>query len=291
VVADWPVTDTVRIPDDAVSGYYLARVVLTSGDPAGKAGTVPFVVRPPPAQRSRVLVQVPVNTWEAYNAWGGKSLYDFNSTDFHRANHISFDRPYGASAQGPFEAEIQLVRFLEREGVDVSYQTDLDTHLDPSSLLAHRLVMTAGHDEYWTKEMRDAFDNGRDAGTNLAFMGSNVGYWQVRYEDGGRTIVGYKSTDDPVADPALKTVQFRQLVPARPECQLAGVMYMRLREHQTGPIDYTVTSAAAADTWLAGTGFNVGDVVKGVVNNEWGASAHVRSNPVRLRAGRIVRSP
>src|SRR5207248_6654727 len=84
-------------------------------------------------------------------------------------------RPYGQGAQGPLEEEIQLVHFLEREHVDVSYQTDLNTDLVPSSLLSHRLVTVAGHDEYWTKEIRDAFDKARDLGTNLAFMSSNIG--------------------------------------------------------------------------------------------------------------------
>jgi hypothetical protein len=264
LVAGWPVTDVVRIPTDATSGYYVARILLADGDAAGKGGTVPFVVGPPDSQRSSVLVQVPVNTWEAYNPWGGRSLYDP-----HRANRVSFDRPYGIGSQGPFYTEIQLVRFLEREGVDVSYQSDVATHFAPTSLLMHRLIIMAGHDEYWTKEMRDAFDGARDLGTNLAFMGSNAAYWQVRYEDGGRTIVGYKSLADPIADPAVKTIQFRDL--GRPECELGGVMHMFLRPHQSGPIDYTVTASAAQDPWFAGTGFKPGDVVKGVVNDEWDA--------------------
>jgi hypothetical protein len=269
IVANWSSTDSVRIPADAVSGYYVARVVLTSGQSAGRGATVPFVVRPPDSQRSTVLVQVPVNTWEAYNPWGGHSLYDFNSAKGRRANRVSFDRPYGFTAQGPLDWEIQLVRFLEREHVDVSYQTDVDTHFAPASLLAHRLVMTAGHDEYWTKEMRDAFERARDNGTNLAFMGSNAAYWQVRYEDGGRTIVGYKSFSDPIADPSLKTVMFREL--GRPECALMGVMHLYLRPHQSGPVDYTVSPGAAQDPWFANTSFKPGDVVKGVVNDEWDA--------------------
>src|SRR5436190_12177682 len=264
LVAGWPVTDSVQIPSDAVSGYYLARVVMTAGPWHGRAGAVPFVVRPPASERSAVLVQVPVNTWEAYNAWGGHSLYDFNSVNHQRANRVSFDRPYGQGAQGPLEEEIQLVHFLEREHVDVSYQTDLNTDLVPSSLLSHRLVTVAGHDEYWTKEIRDAFDKARDLGTNLAFMSSNIGYWQVRYENGGRTIVGYKDANaDPVTDPALKTIQFRQV--GRPECELEGVMFFFLRSLRETPIDYPVTSAALDDPWFARTGFRPGDRVAGVV--------------------------
>jgi hypothetical protein len=254
-----------------VSGYYYALLRVTSGgDDFGARGYVAFVVRDPPSRRSQILVQVPVNTWQAYNPWGGKSLYPFNSTDMAPATRVSFDRPLAFTAQGPFDWEYNLVRFLEREGYDVSYQTDVDTDARPTSLLDHRLVIVNGHDEYWTKQLRDAFNTARNAGTNLAFVGSNAGYWQVRYEDGRRTIVGYKdAAPDPEPNPALKTIRFRSLSPPRPECALMGVMFLRLREHQSGPVDYTVTNAAPSDAWFAGTGFNPGDKVLDIVGNEW----------------------
>src|SRR2546423_3805860 len=91
--AGWPVTDQFPMPADAVSGYYVANLVLTNGPYRGQASTVFFVVRPPPARRSTILVQVPVNTWQAYNQWGGKSLYEINSTGGKRADMGSFARP------------------------------------------------------------------------------------------------------------------------------------------------------------------------------------------------------
>ena len=120
-VAGWPLTDELQLPGDAVSGYFVANLVLTSGPQSGKASTVFFVVRAPAARRSAILVQVPVNTWEAYNNWGGKSLYDVNSTDGAPANRVSFDRPFAPGGQWPVVWEVPLVRFLEREGYDVSY--------------------------------------------------------------------------------------------------------------------------------------------------------------------------
>jgi len=165
----WAVTDVIRVRRRWLSGYYEARFVLTSGDEAGRGSETYFVVRAPRAQRSQILVQVPVNTWQAYNAWGGRSLYAGPTGPGYR---VSFERPYEpGNKQSPLEWEIQLVRYLERGGYDVSYQTDLDTDNDPGSLLRHRLVMTAGHDEYWTKGIRDAFEEARDHGINLAFMG------------------------------------------------------------------------------------------------------------------------
>ena len=154
--ANWPLTDTLQTGTGWTSGYYLAEAVLTSGPDRLRVATTLFVLHETPANPgSRILVQVPVNTWQAYNRWGGKSLYDFYGP---RAYRVSFDRPFGDMAQTPMWWEIQLVRFLEREGYDVSYQTDVDTDADPSSLLRHRLVMVAGHDEYWTSGIRDAFD-------------------------------------------------------------------------------------------------------------------------------------
>jgi hypothetical protein len=264
---NWPVTDVVRTGTDWPSGYYELRTELTSGPDAGSGTTTFVIVREPVGvHASQILVQVPVNTWEAYNQWGGKSLYDFEGP---RARRVSFDRPWGKYANSPLWWEIQLVRFLEREGYDVSYQTDVDTDASPGSLLRHRLVMTAGHDEYWTKNIRDGFDAALAAGTNLAFMGSNTGFAQVRYEDGGRTIVAYKDAAlDPEPDPSLKTVMFRQLDPPRPECMLSGVQHRWLPPHQDGPHDYTV-AAPANDAWLANTGLAPGSVIHDVVGDEW----------------------
>jgi hypothetical protein len=266
---NWPVTDVIHTGTDWPSGYYELRTELTSGSDAGSGTTTFAIVHDPVAARgSQILVQVPVNTWQAYNQWGGKSLYDFEGP---RARRVSFDRPWGKYANSPLWWEIQLVRFLEREGYDVSYQTDVDTDANPDSLLRHRLVMTAGHDEYWTRNMRDAFDVALSAGTNLAFMGANTAYMQVRYEDGGRTIVAYKDTTlDPEQDPSLKTVMFRQLDPTRPECMIEGVQHRWQPPHQNGPHDYTVV-APADDPWLANTGLAPGSVIADVVGDEWDA--------------------
>ena len=261
----WPVTDRLEVPADWVSGYYVALLVPSDG---GTRGTIPFVVRGGPGAPSQILVEVPVNTWQAYNAWGGKSLYDFNSTGSVPANHVSFDRPYlweGPGSQVASKWELPIVRFLEREGNDVSYATDVDVDRDPGVLLRHRIVIVAGHGEYWTGAMRDAFEAAVRAGTNLVFLGANIGYWQVRYEDDRRTIVGYKSPVDPEPNPALKTVLFRDLAPARPECALLGV------QHYTGSYawprgDFQVV--AGDDPWFAGTGLTTGGVAAGVVSRE-----------------------
>jgi hypothetical protein len=268
--ANWPVTDVVHTGRGWVTGYYLVESVLTNGPDAGHAAATFFILRPPAsAAPTDILVQVPVNTWEAYNQWGGRSLYDVGQIP--RARAVSFDRPFDHLAQSPMWWEIQLVRFLEREGYDVAYQTDLDTDADPTSLLRQQLVIVAGHDEYWTGKIRTAFDAALARGTNLAFTGSNDGYWQVRYEDGDRTIFSYKSLYDPNPVLGQKTAMFREV--GRPECMLMAVQHswFGLLDHL---LDYTVTAAGAADLWLKDTGLHAGDTIAGVVGRE-----HDQINP------------
>ncbi len=273
--AGWPVTDTIKIGRGWVSGYYVADLVLTTGPLAGDARWVPFIIREPPWQHSAILVQAAVNTWQAYNRWGGMSLY--KDPTGHgctgTCTHVSFDRPYDDSTPNLWDYEIPLVHFLEEHGDDVSYTADVDTDADPGELLHHRLVIVAGHDEYWTKTMRDAFDRAQALGTNLAFLGADSGYWQMRYEDNRRTIVEYRSSRlDPEQDPALKTIRFRSLTPPRPECQLEGVQYSEGGggpESIGGPFDYSVNPAAVTDPWFAGTGFMAASTLPELVGYEW----------------------
>lgn len=268
VRARWPITDTFVVGRRWPSGYYLVRADVTAGAATGPSPPTYVVVEAPPGRQSRILVQVPVNTWQAYNDWGGVSLYD--TPQHARAYRVSFDRPYGADdGQLPPVWELPLVRFLERSGYDVSYQTDVDTDAHPASLLRHRLIVVAGHDEYWTKSMRDAFERALSRGTNLAFMGGNVGFWQMRYEDddGFVDIDEYRSAaGDPSPDQATKTTRFIRLDPPRPECALLGIGY-------TGGIGaggaYVVTAAGAADPWLADTGLTAGATIPGAVGGEW----------------------
>jgi hypothetical protein len=266
--APWTVTDTVSISPNAVSGYYEAKLVVVSGPEAGAVGGVPLIVREAPSTApSAVLIQVPVNTWEAYNDWGGKSLY--GSGDTH-ASEVSFDRPYDQRAFYEMGTALELpwVRFLERNGVDVSYQTDVDTDQNPGSLLQHRLVFAIGHDEYWTQQMRDAFDRAEELGTNLMF-GSNSDLWRMRYDDTWRTIDEWR---DPSADPINNwnsdTGFFWTF--GEPGCQLTGVeyQYYTQRSLTAPPTPYTVVGSAS-DPWLAAAGMTPGEVIPGVAGYEW----------------------
>jgi hypothetical protein len=150
-----PYVLTTADPSDPTawqSGIYLVK--LTAGI-SGKQSYIIFVVRDDSCT-SDVVFQSSVTTYQAYNAWGGKSLYSFNSTGSIPANLVSFDRPYdGGDGTGQYlRWELNMVGFLEREGFDVSYITNIDTHANAAGLLMHKVFLSVAHDEYWSWEMR-----------------------------------------------------------------------------------------------------------------------------------------
>src|SRR6185312_3829796 len=227
----WGKTFSIPVGADWVSGVYLARVEL----PDGTARFAPFIVRD--RRAVDVLAVLPTNTDQAYNPYGGESLYidtRFGLTAGH-GYKVSFDRPFDINGQGGYflYSAMPTVEYLEANGYDVTYSADVDVHVDSSNLTRARLVMALAHDEYWSRTMRDHYEAARAAGVSEAFLGANIGFWQVRFEPGAdgtpnRRMVGYKEAAalDPLAstDPADVTAAFRGDVLNRPENALLGVM-------------------------------------------------------------------
>jgi hypothetical protein len=185
VLPEWP------------TGIYLAKLAGTS---SAKESYAMFVVRDDSREGALTYV-APVTTYAAYNDWGGYSLYTSP-----RAVEVSFDRPYamtlGLGAGQLLKWELPWIQTLEREGRDVAYTTDLDLDERPESLLGQRAILFGGHDEYWTWAMRDAAEEARDTGVNLAFLGANDAYWQVRLSEDRRTMLSWKDralSRDPVS--------------------------------------------------------------------------------------------
>ncbi|MFP9060651.1 N,N-dimethylformamidase beta subunit family domain-containing protein [Natrialbaceae archaeon A-chndr2] len=265
VACDWEYTDILEVPEDWLSGLYVARFVLLNGPAEGTSTAHPFVVRPHPDRDATGLVQLPLATAQAYNGWGGKSLYDHTSNGT-PANEVSHDRPYVNEITFHLGYAVHLLRFLEREGYDVAYACDYDVHRAPDVLEAYDAVISAGHDEYWSREQRLAFERARDNGVNLGFFGSNIAYWQIRYDEEGRSYVCYKETveDDPIQD-ERRTGLFRDV--GLPECELQGVMGWGAGLYNFP--DYEVTVEAMDHPWMANTGFEAGDTIEAVVGPEW----------------------
>ena len=80
----------------------------------------------------------------------------------------------------PAGMDFNMVRWLEHEGYDVTYITDVDTHENVNQLLRAKGYISAGHDEYVTEQMKANIIQARDQGVSLGFFGANYIYWPVQ---------------------------------------------------------------------------------------------------------------
>jgi hypothetical protein len=182
--AGWSPTFALKLPADAVSGVYALRLTSTA---TGKSSFVTLVVRRERRGADLVFNRADL-TDEAYNDWdGGKN----QSSAYHGAFYVSFDRPLRSVAalgiysysSGYFVYEYPMVRWLERQGYDVAYVSDLDVHRQVD--LTHaRVFLSVGHNEYWSAAMRDHVEHARDGGLNLAFFGSDAVDGLIRFARG-----------------------------------------------------------------------------------------------------------
>jgi len=283
----WTPAYTLATQTSWTSGVYLA--LLTNSQKY--QNYIIFVVRDD-GWAASLLYQQPVTTYQAYNDYPfdnktGKSLYAYNSYGANtisggpNAVKVSFDRPYSwdgtddANGSSFLQFEYQFLRWLEMSGYDVTYSTDIDTHINASRLLNYGGLLSVGHDEYWSRPMYDAFMAARDAGVNLGFFGSDTADWQVRFEPSSsgvpnRVLVCYRNaTLDPITDPSLKTVEWHDLILNRPPQTMVGVEYAS-QVSSSAPLwgwaSYVVTNSR---NWVyAGTGFRDGDQVPYIVGYE-----------------------
>ena len=210
---NWSVSASWTVPSNAVSGMYIAHLVRDDKQDPGGDSQIPFVVRDD-SSHSTILVSASDATWEAYNDYGGNSLYTCtvacppgNPGAYKAAYAVSYNRPFDGSfaVDGGhsylYYAEYQMVRWLEKNGYDVSYTTSGDVDRAGSLLLNHKVFLASGHDEYWSAGQRANVTAARDAGVNLAFFTGNEIYWKTRWaasSDGSntpyRTLISYKET-------------------------------------------------------------------------------------------------
>ena len=271
VDAGWTPAFQLPITPQFPPGVYLVK--LQGSD--GFQHHIPFTVRDD-ASNAAYLVQNSVTSWQAYNEWGGYSLYygvQGRGKDFaHRARVVSFDRPYdkGDGSSDFLGLEHPLIMLMEQMGLDVTYTTDVDVHQNPALLTNHRSFWSLGHDEYWSTAMRDGAEAARDAGVNLAFLGANAAFRQIRYEPSAtgpnRYQVCYKSAaEDPVAriTPALTTVNWRDAPVSRPESIMIGQQY------ESNPVNADLVFVDPSAWIFAGTGIQAGTRIAVGVGSEY----------------------
>ncbi|MEO6489289.1 MAG: DUF4082 domain-containing protein [Ferruginibacter sp.] len=190
----WPVATQWDVPVTAVSGVYVARLDC----PALSASSlVIFVVRNDNANSS-ALFKTSDATWQAYNQYGGNSFYIAGTPvpGHSQATKISYQRPLRLRGDKSnfFNAEYPMIRWLEKNGYDVSYATDMDMARDftPFTPAIHKTLFSVGHDEYWSTEEFNKFETARNNGVHLGFFSGNEVYWKTRWEDSYQTLVCYK---------------------------------------------------------------------------------------------------
>ncbi len=289
----WPRSVTIPVGDGWRSGYY--SVTLTTGDERADAF---FVVRP--SVRSPILLVLSTATYQAYNDWGGPSLYTGGT-------RVSFERPLArgflrkpepalrkaqsepdpealayfawadehdlsrwSGGAGWWTWERPFIAWAEREGfaIDVAVSADLERY--PEVLDGHRLFLSVGHDEYWSWGMRDAVEAFVAGGGNAAFFGGNTCWWQIRFEDDHRAMTAFKYRAD--EDPVLGTPDARSVTAAwsdrrigRAEYATTGLSFSRGGYSRYGlgvPRASGAYTVWRPDHWaFEGTGLRYGDAL------------------------------
>lgn len=241
----WPIAYRKQIPSDWKSGYY--EVVMRIRDKGGKytqwntrtaESTCYFVLRSAePGKNAKILLQLSTHTYNAYNNWGGSSLYGFHGRAGLQGHQVSYHRP----PRSLFSRwELPFIAWAEENGYAIDYATNHDLELRPKIVKPYQLVLSIGHDEYWSAPMRDTIENFAAAGGNVAFFSGNTCCWQVRWEAETNSLLCWKqwfnqdelysSTSEKT--PLLATLWGHHLI-GRPENEMTGVGFLHGGYHKS----------------------------------------------------------
>ncbi len=299
----WFPTISFTVPAALPSGVYIAKLSSSRGAQSDCLFVVRSV-RPTP-----LLAQLPTATYEAYNAWGGDSLYPGGGlvvgiTGTTQGVAVSYDRPYDSvTGAGQFFArDVAMVRFLERYRYPVSYTDSASVDRDPGQLRGHRVLLDFGHSEYWSLREERAWLRARDAGTSLVMLGSDTLAWRVRFAPATRAsseypaaahvIIAYKERAALDPDRRSRTGVF----PGR-GAPLTGSAYLGCitpRVRRPGPPTYLYyawsPSPSLRPRWLfADTGIRPGTRIAGIVGYELDRTTRLSPRGTRIVGAGVAR--
>jgi hypothetical protein len=272
IQTDWD--PVLRVPtDDWPAGAYLLRLDADSG----AQRYVPLTVRSG-VTAGKVVLKSCVQTWQAYNTWGGYDLYKGPTGEYaNRSLAVSLDRPYDLNGADMFLTyERNVVKLAEHMTVlhpelDLAYVTSMDIAADPHLLDGASALVSLGHDEYWTPAERANVTAARDKGVNLAFLGANALFRRTRLDatalGDARLVICYKTdyTQDPMygKDPELVTSDWREPPYPDPESSLIGTIY------EGYPVDASYVVVSPSSWVFAGTGVREGTSFPHLVGIEY----------------------
>lgn len=271
---DWPAYP-FDLPRSWPSGVYFAHFEADDGSTPAPAlwsdhGAALFVVRG--EGTSPLLYKLPLATYHAYNAMGGGCFYvNPARSESPPGSKVSLHRPGGGTggevwgaadhydSRSPRQTfahwDARFVRWLARNGYEPEFCTDFDIHRTPDLAERHRLLISVGHDEYWSEGMRDAVERFASRGGNVAFFGANVCWWRVQVVDGGGAIVCHQGGPRGAFDH-----WWPETGANRPEDALTGVSYRHGGGWWDGPRETRGFIVQAPEHWVfAGTGLKRGE--------------------------------
>lgn len=268
----WEACAELRIPSDWLSGVYVGKLTVQVD---GTQSYVIFIVRDD--RKADFIFQCSDTTWQAYNRWPSQfSLYDDGKEQWYWGGgvQVSFNRPYGKYCQildAPLSTgsgewflwEFPMAYWMEQQGYDVTYISNLDTHTDGPGLLRAKGYLSVGHDEYWSAEMFVNVRAARDAGVSLAFFSGNAVCGRICFDERVRAFerVG-------VFGPAGGTREFQSMKSLKHERPYANEL---IGAHSTGPVTGGADFVCAKpDHWIyQGTGMKADDRIPGLIGWEW----------------------
>lgn len=288
----WPAY-VIGIPANFESGVYMAVVEPVSvhktgdipPDAAGESAALFVVTSANPGTDAKILYKLPLFTYHAYNLTGDPADCFYTGDIWHK---VTLRRPGGGAGAIPWDSwapddydptsprqtyrhwDQKFVMWLEANGYAVDYCTDLDVHQNPGNFLErYNLILSVGHDEYWSEDLRNHLEQFRDSGGNIAFFSGNTCWWRVHLADGDTAMICDKShrPDGSQID------QWWNGAAARPENGITGVSYRNGNGWWSGkrePVGYTVQypqhwvfdGVVRAD----GSPIDAGDVIGGKAN-------------------------
>lgn len=263
--AGWETRYTLEIPAGWRSGIYAAKL---TDDGTGHEHYVSFVVKKDPAAPpAPLIVLANTNTWQAYNDWAGGSFYvDFPEANIpedpelasqflpgfanmHRPNPMAY--PLGDEGHLT-QAELHVLRWLERNGWEFDLISDWDLHHEPGILDDYQAFMLHTHPEYWSEAMYDQLDGYLARGGNLAYIGGNAIDLKVVVSG---TVLEVRTQGDPHQLNGEPGGYWRNL--GHPQTSLLGLAYDAYGYHTYAPFEVLL-----ADHWaFEGTGLAPGDLV------------------------------
>ncbi|MGO8946159.1 MAG: N,N-dimethylformamidase beta subunit family domain-containing protein, partial [Ktedonobacterales bacterium] len=236
IECQWTPSYTLTVPTSWTSGSYIVKLIRLDD---GLENYMTFVVRDD-ASTAAIVYSLDVTTWQAYNYWGGAGNNDigydlygkFNDVTQEcicntRAYTVSFDRPYldqgSLDGTGNFMVwDYPMIRWMEEQGYDITYVTDVDLEDNPNLLNGHNVLVNTGHDEYYSDNMRANVQNFINSGGNVAFFSADDISRRMTWANSISGQPYRREHCDKGGLPNSTTIDWRALTPPQPENQITG---------------------------------------------------------------------